>query len=376
MAGKKWTTEELTYLNNQYGKQDAGEIAKAIGRTKSSVQTKAAELGLKDARALWTAEDVAFLRENYLALGADEVARRLNKSVHGVHGKIRKAGGGRPSIGPRVEWTEEEDQFLRENYQRLTLEELEQHLGRTKGAIYARAQLLDVVRYIDPFPFFETWTEQSAYVVGLFAADGWVTIRGPESVRIALEVKEPDIIYALRDTIGSGRITRKSNGMFVYHIQSVKVYKWLCDLFGHDVCNKSLTIQWPDKIPAEYIRHFVRGAMDGDGSLMKRNDGLWSISYTSGSEGFIRGMEQTIYKETGIVTSTGLNKLGVWHTRCTGIKAVCLADWLYRGATVALERKAWIAREMMSTRGIAHEKSVTDKMREMFPHIISGYRLM
>jgi hypothetical protein len=375
MAGKKWTEAELAYLNNQYGKQDAEDIARAMGRTKSSVQTKAAELGLKDERVLWSDEDVVFLRENYLTLGADEVARRLGKTVGAVHGKIRKVGGGRPSIGPRVEWTEAEDEFLRENYQGLTIDELEQHLGRTKGAIYARAQLLDVVRYVDPFPFFETWTEQSAYVVGLFAADGWVSKRGPESIRIAFDVKEPDILYALQEAIGSGRMGRKASGMYSYYIQSTKVYEWLCNLFGRDVCRKSKTLQWPN-VPTEFMRHFIRGAMDGDGALFKTRDNLWSISYASGSEGFVYGMEKAIFDHTGIVMNTGLNKIHVWHTRCTGIKAVCLADWLYRDATIALERKAWIAREMMQTRGTAHKGSITDKMREMFPHIISGYRLL
>jgi hypothetical protein len=72
----------------------------------------------------------------------------------------------------------------------------------------------------------------------------------------------------------------------------------------------------------------------------------------------------------------GLNKLQVWQCRCCGIKAVCLADWLYRDATIALERKAVIAREMMDSSGVARADSLTPKMREMFPHILERYEIV
>lgn len=324
--------------------------------------------------AKWTNEEVVFLQQNYLKLGAKETAQQLGRSLTSVHSKIRKVGGGRPSIGPRVIWTEKEDEFLKANYQKLSWTELTQELGRTKGAINARSNLFGIKRYVDPFPFFETWTEQSAYVIGFFAADGWAVKRGPESIRIAFGQKEPDIIYALRDVIGAGRISPKASGMYQFYIQSVKTYEWLCELFGHDVCRKSHTLQWPS-VPEQYIRHFIRGAMDGDGSLMRRKDRLWEISYSTSSFDFADELAQIIFDETGISLSLGENKINVWHVRCTGIKAVCLADWLYRDATIAQERKAGIARKMIETRGRAHRSSVTDKMRAVFPHIIAGYEV-
>lgn len=375
MAGKRWTKEQLEYVNNWYGKKRAQEIADAIGRTKSSVMTKAREIGLDGRADVWSDEEVAFLEENYLKIGAEAVAEKLGRTVSAVHGKVRQVGCGRNPIGPRVDWTEEDDQFMRENYQKLSIGELVEHLGRTKGAIYARSNYLGIERYVDPYPFFAEWTEESAYVIGFFAADGWASKRGPESIRIGFCQKDHDILYALQDMIGAGRVSIKSSGMGHYYIQSVKVYERLCEVFGNDVCKKSHTLQWPN-IPDGFTKHFLRGAVDGDGSFFKRQDGLWEFAYATSSFDFALELSVALEDGVGVKTSTVQNKIGVWHTRCVGIKAVCIADWLYRDAKIALERKTWIAREMMQTHGQCKESSLTQKMCGMFPHILENYRII
>jgi hypothetical protein len=380
MAGRTWTQAEIDYLKEWYGKKSAEQIAEDLGRTKSSVQTKAREpaLDLSDdrGRKLWTEEEVEFLKQNYLALGADQCAKQLGRSVSSVHGKILKVGGGRPSIGPKVEWSEQELDFLRENYQKMSWEELVQHLGRTEQAIQVRASMLGMQRYVDPYKFFETWTEQSAYVIGFFAADGWISKRGPESIRIGFGQKDRDVLDSIRDAIGVGEVYPKSNGMHRYYIQSVRVYERLCDIFGNDVHGKSHTLQWPN-IPDEYVRHFLRGSVDGDGSLFRNNqDHLWRFDYTTSSKSFIDSVVDVVEQMTGVHLNPGINKINVWHARTSGIKAVCLADWLYRDAAIALKRKAEFAQRMMEHRGMAYAWNLTPKMRETFPHILERYEIV
>jgi hypothetical protein len=324
----------------------------------------------------WTKDEVKFLQANYLTLGAEECARQLGRTKAAVHGKIRKVGGGRPSIGPKVEWTEEEMSFLRENYQTMSWEEMAQKLGRTEMAIQVRASMLGMQRYRDPYEFFETWTEESAYVVGFFAADGWVNKRGPESIRIGFSQKDADILYAIKDRLGTGQVYVHGRGMHRYYVQSVKAYERLCVIFEQDVCNKSHTLQWPN-IPDEYVHHFIRGAVDGDGSFFVNNgDGLWRFAYATSSQLFIDGLSDTIERMTGIQMSVGLNKINVWHARVAGIKAVCLAGWLYRDASIALERKAALAQQMMESTGTAYGWTLTSKMREAFPHILERYKVV
>jgi hypothetical protein len=381
MTGRRWTQKEIEYLKNQYGKQPAKEIAKTLGRPLRGLYSKAEALGLDGKRGhwastgkvgAWTVDEEQFLRENYLTLGAKACAERLGRTVAAVHGKIRKTGGGRPSIGPKVEWSTEELDFLRENYQALSWGELSEQLGRTEQAIQVRASMLGMQRYVDPAPFFETWTEQSAYAIGFFAADGWVNKRGPESIRIGFAQKEPDVLFSISRAIGVGQVYVKQNGMHQYYVQSVRAYERLCDIFGHDVCKKSRTLRWPD-IPEEYVRHFLRGAVDGDGSWFKRTDGLWQFSYATSSQRFIDAFVENVESRTGIHMNAKLNKIDVWHARCAGIGAVCLSDWLYRDSAISLERKADLARQMMESTGTAYGWSLTQKMRETFPHVLERY---
>ena len=309
-------------------------------------------------------------------MGAKETAKRLGRTLSAIHTKIREVGGGREPIGPRVDWTQEELEYLRQNYQLQSIEDLVTHLGKSKSAIRHQAIVLGIKHYIDPYPFFSNWTEESAYTIGFFAADGNVDKRGPDSFRINFSQKEPDIIYALRDVVGTGRIITKANGAYEFYVQSTRTYQLLCKIFGCEVARKSLTLLWPS-VPDTFMRHFIRGAMDGDGSLMRKKDRTWTIEYTTGSKWFAEGYKETIWRLTGIATHIIVNKLGIPHIRCAGIKAVCLASWLYKDAKIALERKAWIAREMYEhPGGQAQASSITPKMREMFPEIIGAYSIV
>lgn len=370
----KWTEEDEKYLVEWYGEKSADEIAVVLGKSVRSVYYKAQRLGISGRSRVWTEEDLLFLKENYVKLGARETARILGRTLASVSYRIAGTEKGYPSLGPRRNWTEEEAEFLRENYQELGWDELQDKLGRNKAALVRKARAIGIKRYIDPYPFFEKWTEESAYVLGFFAADGWITKRGPQSIRIGFSQKEPDIIYLLRKIMGTGRITEKSNGMYEYYIHSQKTYDYLCDVFGCEVHRKSKTILWPN-VPDEYIRHFIRGATDGDGSLFLTRDGLWSYSYATSSEQFVNGMKETTFSSAGIDLSVGQNKTSVYHARVTGIGAVCMATWLYKRCSIALERKKAIAERIMHPRGTAQRASITNKMKGMFSEVLSTYNI-
>jgi hypothetical protein len=56
---------------------------------------------------------------------------------------------------------------------------------------------------------------------------------------------------------------------------------------------KSLTMKFPD-IPEEYMRHFIRGCWDGDGSFFI-NDGKIRASFVSGSKEFMEKLVEKLY---------------------------------------------------------------------------------
>ena len=59
---------------------------------------------------------------------------------------------------------------------------------------------------------------------------------------------------------------------------------------------ESLNIIFPE-VPEEYMRHFIRGCWDGDGSIyIEGRSGKLRASYVSGSESFIKTLVQELYK--------------------------------------------------------------------------------
>jgi hypothetical protein len=57
---------------------------------------------------------------------------------------------------------------------------------------------------------------------------------------------------------------------------------------------KSLTLIYPE-VPEKYMRHFIRGCWDGDGSIFV-SGGKLRGSYVCGSRKFIEGLVQQLYK--------------------------------------------------------------------------------
>lgn len=74
MKRRPWTTKEIEYLKEFAGRRTDGEIAKAIGRTRSAVSTYRARLALPEKKAVYRIVN----GDEILAIGtADECARIL-----------------------------------------------------------------------------------------------------------------------------------------------------------------------------------------------------------------------------------------------------------------------------------------------------------
>jgi hypothetical protein len=72
--------------------------------------------------------------------------------------------------------------------------------------------------------------------------------------------------------------------------------------------NKSKTIEFP-KIQSEFVRHFIRGCWDGDGSIYFESGGKLRGSYTCGSLNFIERLVQELYKAEIYKRRPPLNKI-------------------------------------------------------------------
>lgn len=124
------------------------------------------------------------------------------------------------------------------------------------------------------------WFPELAYVVGLIATDGSLSI---DRRHIVFVSKDIQLIKTFKKILRlKNRICLKKNGYTkeknCYHIQfgDVILYRWLLSIGLTP--NKTKTIGRL-KIPNKYFFDFLRGCFDGDGSCYSYWDKRWSSSF-------------------------------------------------------------------------------------------------
>lgn len=121
--------------------------------------------------------------------------------------------------------------------------------------------------------FFNEWSEEMAYILGLFAADGSMYINKRGSKYIAFYSTDFELIYSVKYLMGtSNRIEVKVPKKpwkisYVLQIGGKTLYNRLIEL-GF-TSNKSLKLQLPN-IPDSFFCHFLRGYFDGDGGVYSK----------------------------------------------------------------------------------------------------------
>lgn len=100
----------------------------------------------------WSASEIEFLKENYAKLKMCELAKKLKKSIIDIHAqavtlKLTKDKKVVVPVSEKVSrnfWTKEETKFLKENFSKLSLEEIAQKLNRSTGSISGKASWLNL----------------------------------------------------------------------------------------------------------------------------------------------------------------------------------------------------------------------------------------
>jgi len=147
--------------------------------------------------------------------------------------------------------------------------------------------------------FFKSWSNEMAYVLGVIYTDGNLYCdKGRKIYRFVVSQKEPELLNKLLKLMDCNAELqhRKKHGItgeiYLFNVHHLQIYSDLIS-FGLSP-NKSKTIDFPN-IPQEFVRHFVRGCWDGDGSIYFESGKLRG-SYTCGSLNFIERLVQELYK--------------------------------------------------------------------------------
>ena len=136
-------------------------------------------------------------------------------------------------------------------------------VGRTRGR-YVRRTLNDrrirSPRFRPPRGD-EDWTTGLAYAVGLIATDGCLSSDRKTVVQVS---KDLEILEAFRSGLGSRAPIRHNSRALRVQVVDVGLYDWL-ESVGLTP-RKSLTLG-PLQVPDHLFFDFVRGLLDGDGSI-------------------------------------------------------------------------------------------------------------
>jgi hypothetical protein len=116
-----------------------------------------------------------------------------------------------------------------------------------------------------------SWSAGLAWAVGLITTDGNLSIDGRH---LCMTSRDRDMLESLRDCLGlTNSITRTSGGLggSCYRLQwgDRIFYRWLMDIGL--MPTKSLRLG-PLHVPDQWFRDFLRGCIDGDGSILTYTD--------------------------------------------------------------------------------------------------------
>lgn len=186
-------------------------------------------------------------------------------------------------------------------------------------------------------------TEEKAYTLGFFTADGCLTRRGVMIISVA----DRDVIEKIKHAMGHTSPIRvippPSNrphcktlyGLEVDRRQlSIDLRRLGC------VPNKSFCTYLSEEVPSSLHRHFIRGLFDGDGSITKnkKTDQVHSFRIC-GTAKLLGAVLDIIRKETNIGGGIYPHQTIFYLSVCGRYQILRVLDWLYEDATIFMDRK-------------------------------------
>jgi hypothetical protein len=218
--------------------------------------------------------------------------------------------------------------------------------------------------------FFRVWTPEMAYILGLWWTDGCMRVKANTGAhQIEIASNDCEYLESIAQVIGGKYFLRKVSphtNTYVISFCSKEMYQDIERLGGTP--RKSRTIGFPD-VPVDLLPHFVRGVVDGDGTLAWNGDRP-IIQVYSGSSLFLNGLINAIAQSTGIPAPLPQANRDNWTVKWSTIRAKCLAGWLYfDNSGIALDRKLAIAKQFLEwrPRKKPEKGTITDAMRLNFP---------
>jgi len=192
------------------------------------------------------------------------------------------------------------------------------------------------------------WSSNFAYAIGLIVTDGNISRTGSRVTLVSKDIEQINnyiYILGLDNKIGihnSGSLTDK-----LFRVQ-FRDQKFCCFLNKIGIMPAKSKILNQIKIPQKYFFDYLRGCLDGDGSIYATWDKRWKSSYifyldfVSASENNLIWLRDMVYKYIGVMgyIDNRTNQSGVFRLRFAKNNSLKIINKMYADSSaVCLTRK-------------------------------------
>lgn len=256
-------------------------------------------------------------------------------------------------------WTEEEIEYLKDNYGKLSTKEISKKLNRPISGINLKASRLGIKFFkrseYDRDYFKVIDSEEKAYWLGFIYADGWTSYNYDKGhFSFGIELKESDDNH-LKKFIESINGNVKINYRKREHDYKTKFTTHTCLIRLHSrefVSNliklgvnkdKTYTLKFPNFIDSHLMRHFIRGYIDGDGFISfyknKKYGYRCRMGFVCKSKDFANGLIDFLENEIEgkLLSNIDRGSIAVETSNQNQLKV--LINYLYEDSSIYLDRK-------------------------------------
>jgi len=295
----------------------------------------------------WSKKEISLLKEHYPKLRVRELVdmfpARNKKTI------VAKAMS--LNLLSAKLWRQEENKILKKYFCELRIEKLQELLPkRSKTAIWAQGERLGLKqnrnysRINVNENYFKKWSPNMAYILGFILADGCIvkgTYKGySDALKFGVQKKDNDILEKIKKELSSEHkisLCKNANHFCITNQIIVNDLKKLKITY-----RKSLREHIPD-IPKKYVKDFIRGIIDGDGSIHfdKKNYPTLSVCGGKNTINFIQNHFLSKFGIYSKITRVRKNERCqfVYYVAYRSNSAKTLINYLYNNSNINLSRK-------------------------------------
>jgi len=266
-------------------------------------------------------------------------------------------------------WQQRENKILKKYFYKLNVQELTKLLpGRSKVAIWAQGERLGLKQNRNRSRlqvnenFFKNWSKQMAYVLGFIVADGCIvkgTYKGySDALKFGVNKRDADILEKIKRALGSGHRLSFCGDAVHFCITNQTIVNDLKQL--GIIYRKSLHEKIP-AIPEIFKKDFIRGVVDGDGSISfdKRNYPTLSVCGGKETITFIKNYFLNKFNIYSKITKVKKNSKCqfLFYVAYRSNSAKTLTNHLYENSKIFLNRK-WVLAKRASKVKIKRKNNI------------------